>query len=1051
MAPFPAEDAATAESGLISAGLARPGRVRLANLTHSVQRSIRSDGLVRESPLTSEHSSADNSSTDPLGTDHRTVGRDFELRTVSALFDRIRAGSGGFLQIIGEPGIGKTHLLAAIRQLALAQGFAVLSGRAAEFERRIPFQILVDALHDRADDADVNRMLPAAATEVMRSAGGLPEPPRAAGAPDVDRLRLFQALRQLLITLAADPLVVLLDDVHWADPGSIDFLDYLGRHPIRAPLLVVIAHRYRQAPTQLRYAMARNSDYGTVTRIELGPLSRTEAAALIRERAGSSRIDELYQESQGNPLYLLSLGRRDRRAGPGGPGRGGDISSRLEALILGEIETFSPAEMTVASTAAVAGDPFSVDLLGSLADLDEREVQSCLRMLMDRDLIRAVPGSPSLAFRHPLVRSVIYNHTSPAWRVGVHRRALTQLTSLGSPAVELAHHIEHSAAAWSASHAEVLRQAGQESMSTSPLTAAHWYKVALDLMPATAGFDSQRFEVSYLRARALCLGGRLAESRRLLHETLHDAPADSAVNRSAAVILCAHAEQRLGRYPEAIALLRQEIARLGPSAPMERVGLCLELGLTALLANDYPAARPEITWALGAARAARDVLGEATALAFSAFGEICGGHVAMAAEATAAAADLVDGMPDSALADEREVLSMLGWAELLLEQFADAERHLRRGRAIIRRTGQSHGLPHVLLGQCLVSMFTGRMNEALERAQQAEDAAHLVGSDHLLGIVLAIKAPILVWVSPMGQGGAALATARRSANLFSASPGNSWWARTALLSRGHAELANGDPRACVELLLKAGGPDLRLLGAPLLPEYAEILIGALLKLGDTDRAVAYADLAVTFAEGLGLPGQRAHAARARGLVLALCGDQLAAEREFARADTLFGDAGKSVEQARTAVFAARTLGSLGRADEAIAMLSRAAAQAQADGALWVRDELRRVHHQLTGGTGPATLPGLPGPRPAPDQETAGAAGAALRRPVTVSGLTGRELEVARLVGTGRTNRQIATQLHLSERTVETHLAHVYRKLGVPSRSALAAMLARESSPGSGRP
>jgi DNA-binding CsgD family transcriptional regulator len=985
------------------------------------------------------------------------VGREAELQTITATLRRLPTGSGGFLQIIGEPGIGKTHLLAALRALAVAQGFDVLSGRASEFERRMPFQILIEAVRDRLDGLRLDESLPPVMAEVVRSITGgvgLPESARQPSAPDIDRFRVFQALRQLLTALASRPLVILLDDAHWADPGSIDFIEYLSRRSIDVPLLIVVAHRYRQAPDQLRYALARNSDHSSVALIELGPLSRAEAAMLIRERPGSYRLEGLYRESRGNPLYLLSL---DRQAAPSGLARGAGPSRRLEALILGEIMPLSAAEAAVASAAAVVGDPFSVDLLVSAANLDERAVRSALRGLMDHDLIRSVPNSPSLAFRHPLVRRVIYNRTDPSWRTEVHQRVLERLTALGSPAVELAHHIEHSVAGASAGHAVVLRQAGRESMSTSPLTAAHWFKIALSLLPGSPDYApgspdyaADRFELSYLLARALCLGGRLAESRDLLHEILLGVPAGCGVNRSAVVILCAHAEQRLGRYPEAIALLCREIARLGEDASHERIGLCLELGLTALLANDYPAARPEITWALAAARAADDVLGEATALAFSAFGEICAGHVQVARQAAQDSAQLVDGLPDSALVDEREALSMLGWAELLLERFADAERHLARGQAIIRRTGQSHGLPHVLLGQCLVSMFTGRITEALERAEQAEDAAHLVGSDHLLGIVLAIKSPILVWASPLGDGGAALAVARRTTELFEGSAA-SWWARSALLTRGHAELANGDPAACVDLLLKAGGPDLRLLGAPLLPQYAEILIGALLKLGELDQAARYAELAVGYADKLDLPGQRAHAARARGLVLAQNGDQAAAERHFAQADAWFGEAGKSVEQARTAVFAARTLASLDRFDEAFALLSRAASQAQAGGARWVCDELERVRGQLTR-TGEQAAPGAPhaavGTRSGQRRETyepGGTPAAAQQGPDAFSALTERELEVAGLAGAGRTNRQIASRLRLSERTVESHLANVYRKLRVSSRTELARMLASRHS------
>jgi len=236
----------------------------------------------------------------------------------------------------------------------------------------------------------------------------------------------------------------------------------------------------------------------------------------------------LYQESEGNPLYLLTLDRRvaeASRADSGREWRGGDISSRLESLILGEIAALSPQEMTVASAAAVIGDPFSVGLLAEVAELTESEVSASLHKLVDLDLIRSGSNGPVLAFRHPLVRSVVYSRTAPVWRMGAHRRSLSRLSRLGAPAAARARHIEHGVTEWTAEHAGVLDQAGHESMSTSPLSAAHWFSVELRLMPETANFAARRFETSYLLARALCLGGRFSESRALLHKILHDAPA----------------------------------------------------------------------------------------------------------------------------------------------------------------------------------------------------------------------------------------------------------------------------------------------------------------------------------------------------------------------------------------------------------------------------------------------------------------------------------------------------------------------------------------------
>lgn len=991
-----------------------------------------------------------------LGSAHPVVGRDDEMRAVAAAFDALIAGTGGFLQVVGEPGIGKTYLLAAIREAALAKGIRVLSGRATEFEQEMPFQILLDALSEHRDLARLLDGLPLGAGETP--------------APDIDRFRLFQSLRQVVSEMADRPILVLLDDVHWADPGSIDFIAFLSRRPIAGPVLIVVAHRERQAPAQLRYALARDTDHGTVTRIELGPLTLADSARLLGDRHGTRRVAELHEKSHGNPLYLLTLDRSNgfaRRPGePSARREGGDASSRLEALILGETATLSPGELAVACTAAVVGDPFSPELLTAvLAGPALAEVEHAVDALVGRDLIRQAASGPALVFRHPLVRRVIYDQSAPTWRADIHRRALSLLDERGASASERVHHVEHCATAWSADYEAVLCQAGHEAMSTSPLTAAHWFGVALNLLPHHEDFLRRRFELSFLVARALGLGGRFAESRDLLHEILQDASETTMVDRSEAVVLCAHAEQRLGRYPEAIALLRAEVARLGTETSSQRIRLCLELGLTALLANDYPAARADISWALDAARETGDRLYEATALAFSAFGEICMGHTDIARAAADAASAMVDGMPDSALAGERETLCMLGWAEMLLERFADADRHLARGRAIVRRTGQSHGLPHVLLGQCLVAMFTGRMTEALARAESAEDAARLVGSDHLLGIVLAIKAPIQVWTSPLGQGDAALAGARTATALFTGSAVNSWWARNALVLRGHAELTNGDAASCVELILRAGGPDLLMLGAPLVPLYTEILISALIRLGQTDRAEQLGGLAVTQAERLGLPGQHGYAVRVRGLLAALRGDHQAADADFTRAVAAFAQAGRVVEQARTAVFHARTLVLLGRREEALSMLARSTAQAAGCGAVWVRDELERVRSQVVGsvpdrgqegaGAGSASVPGSASGSASESEAEAeanpakalaygsAAAFGPHKSAAALAALTDRERQIALLVGAGHSNRQIAARLFLSERTVESHMGNVYRKLGVASRVTLARLLANE--------
>ena len=211
------------------------------------------------------------------------------------------------VELVGEPGIGKTTLLGWLREEAAASGAHALGGRGSEFEHDVPFGILVDALdgHLRAIDDRWSRGLDADVVDELRQIFPALEPtdeqPRARGLSS-ERFRAYRAVRAMLECLAATrPLVLVLDDVHWADSSSAELLGALLRRPPSARVLIALAYRPHQTPDRLTRELAAAASDGVLQRIELGPLSGDEAEALMTPGLSGHERAWLRRESGGNP------------------------------------------------------------------------------------------------------------------------------------------------------------------------------------------------------------------------------------------------------------------------------------------------------------------------------------------------------------------------------------------------------------------------------------------------------------------------------------------------------------------------------------------------------------------------------------------------------------------------------------------------------------------------------------------------------------------------------------------------------------------------------
>ena len=256
------------------------------------------------------------------------VGRAEEVGAVERAVTGLQSAEPATIVFLGEPGIGKTRMLAELAERADALGQIVLSGSASELESDLPFWVFVDALDEYVAGLDPRRLETLeddVRAELGRVLPSLSEFAEAGEAPLQDeRYRAHRAVRELLERLAATkPLVLVLDDVHWADSASIELLGALLRRPPGASVLMAVGARPRQLPERLAATLERAHRTGSLTRLELGRLQRDDAGRLLGEQLDPELADSIYEESGGNPFFLEQLARAPHPPGRAAAGTGG--------------------------------------------------------------------------------------------------------------------------------------------------------------------------------------------------------------------------------------------------------------------------------------------------------------------------------------------------------------------------------------------------------------------------------------------------------------------------------------------------------------------------------------------------------------------------------------------------------------------------------------------------------------------------------------------------------------------------------------------------------
>ena len=953
----------------------------------------------------------------------RFIGRTAELDALDAVLNALERGAPRAVEVVGPAGIGKSRLLAELGDRAAARGHVVLRGSGAELEQDLPYWVFVDALDDYVADLDPRRLERLDAATRSELGQILPALADSGATSEIalhERYRTHRAARMLLERLAiAQPLVLLLDDFHWADPASTDLLSALLRRPPSAGVLIALAARPRQLPTRLATALERAHRAGVLARVELPPLTREETRELVGEHA-----ELFYDETGGNPFYLEQLARAPTdtvaSAADGGVALAGvQVPPMVAAALTEELSLLAEPVRRVLDGGAVAGDPFEVDLVAAAAGVGEAEVLDAIDDLARLELVRGTDMPRRFRFRHPIVRRAVYEASPGGWRVGAHERVASALSARGAPAGARAHHVERSARHGDRGAVAVLREAGLQARSQAPATSARWLAAALRVLPEGAPAH-ERVGLLLPMAQALAATGQFDESHETLLEILEILPSDRVAERVEVSTWCARVEHLLGLHEQAHDRLIASLEGLADEISAEGLLLLIELSQDGSHRMDYKSMKGWSERLVTVAEQMSDPMLRTVGLAAAARGLTFAGFPAQGRPLRDRAAEIIDGLSDGELGGRLDAIVHLAGAELYEHLFEEASEHAQRALAVGRATGQHQLFPVVFAILGITWMFRGHLQPALDPLEGNVEAARLSGNAQAICWSLYGLSQVVLATGEVERG---MSAAQEAVDVGDDGKPSHHVAYAALVL-AQAHLLTGKPDRGLGLLERvSGGPDMPLVADSWRAYFLELQTRCRLALGERDAARRAAALADASANSIGLPLARVWADRAAAAV-ALDAGELQAAADLALRSAEAADAGAiPIEAALSRTLAGRALAGLGDRDRAKHELELAASVLDSVGAQRYRDAAERELRQLGEHIHRRSQPGA--------AEAAG-----------VDALTQRELEIARRVVDRQTNRQIAEELFLSRKTVETHIRNIFAKLGAESRVEVARMVER---------
>jgi len=978
------------------------------------------------------------------------VGRDGELGRLLALLDDAEAGRSVVALVSGDAGVGKTRLISEVTRLAAVRGFTVLSGQCAELGDSVPYLPLADALRGAAQSTGVRDALSSRPALSRLLPEGGEGPIADSDRSGLARQQMFGGVLGLLAELAAAaPVLLVLEDLHWADASTRDLVTFLSRMLHRERVALIGSYRtddlHRRHP--LRPVVAELLRLPSVIAVDLAPLDPSALAehltATAPVRIDATELNDIVARAEGNAYYAEEL----LAASVGGDPGQHNLPAGLAALLLNRVEQLSDTTQQVLRAAAVAGRKADDELVRAASGLGAGEYEGAVREAVTHQLL--VPdGTEGYVFRHALLREAVYADLLPGERTRLHATMCSLLAdeqrlTMPGTAAELAQHCLASHDIPGAFAASVRAGKDAERLG-APAEAHRHYDQALALWERVAEPEKTagmaRGKLGLMSATNAADSGDVDRAVHLLRRLRHALAAQAEQGGAVDVKLANRIGERLAFYlmliddpkapAEAAEVARGAVEAIPADPPSWQYARALTTYAYALvMEEDFSVARDWAERGIAAARAAGAPWVEADAL-------VTLGFMANREGRNDEAIKLLT----AAHRQAREAREALGVE--LRSAYHLARAHLERGDLA---TG----------GEVAHEGTKRAIQTGLDMSPYGVDLQHLHFQCHFAdgkwdhAQEIADGFPVRVTIPPEAY--------LSSMALF-------------------IDVARGNPaveerRAWIEPFWSVRGWDPSIAHG-LLAEHA-------LWQGDTEQALAEAQAAIDiddvapwgYSPSVIRPAAVALSARADRTVQARAsGDGQAASAELTAAEELLrigregaafakrpkfilGPEGRGwlaraeaeyhrasgdndpqawqavldafgpdyvYETARTRWRLAGALAEAGRRDEAEQQWRQAAQTADGLGA----KPLRRALDDLARRARIGTAPDLP------DGEV-------------LASLTSREREVLRLIAAGRSNREIASVLFIAPKTASVHVSNILGKLGAASRTEAAAIAHRE--------